>query len=124
MTDVQAKQTLSHAGMRITKDRCAILRFLAQKRAWTASELHARLPNVNLSTIYRNLTAFTNKELLHEAFVHGKEIYYELSNREHHAHTICDSCGTAKCIPCPLNKINRDHSLTVFATCNQCRKRN
>jgi len=122
MTQMEAQTFLKKHGLRTTKDRCALLQLFAKNRTWTVAELHDELPHADLSTIYRNVTALIDKQLLSEAAVKGKESRYELADRKHHAHLVCGDCGTAYCIPCPIEKMNHEHSLEIFETCDDCRQ--
>ncbi|MFH1048005.1 MAG: Fur family transcriptional regulator [Patescibacteria group bacterium] len=123
MTIDETKQLLNRAGLRLTKDRCAILQLFATEQAWTVAQIHARLNAADLSTVYRNITTLTDKHLLNEVNVPGKETRYELANRPHHAHRSCDICGLTYCVPCPLQNLTDDHSLEIYSRCEKCRSK-
>lgn len=122
MTKLKAQKSLKQCGLRTTRDRCLLLQLFSENRTWTVAELHDRLPQTDISTIYRNVTTLTINKLLCEASVKGKEARYELADREHHAHSVCASCGTAYCIPCPLKNLNHNHSLEIYQICDKCRR--
>lgn len=78
--------------MRLTKHRQDILNQLeAGERAWSASELQAVLPHINLVTIYRNLEAFAEAGLVKKMNFSGKEAQYEIQHTPHH-HAVCTDC--------------------------------
>ena len=57
----------------------------------TASELHERLPEIDLVTIYRNLDLFA-KEGMIKKLQFDDEARYEFQQRPHH-HAICSDCN-------------------------------
>ncbi|MBU0625499.1 transcriptional repressor [Patescibacteria group bacterium] len=120
MTSENAQKILTDTGLRNTADRRALLQLFDEQRAWTVAQLHNRLLRADLSTIYRNVSQLTNKGLLCEAEVRGKETYYELTGRDHHAHSICQHCGLATCVPCPLKNQSKQHALEFYSTCDRC----
>lgn len=122
MTSTEIHDALNRTGLRNTKERCAILKCLSQPRAWTAAELHALMPEADLSTIYRNLTALSEKEILQPLKISGNETHYELAGKRHHAHSICPHCKKVSCIPCPVSNVGDEHSLEIFVPCEDCRK--
>lgn len=124
MTDENTQKLLSVAGLRNTVDRRILLQLFDEQRAWTVAQLHNCMLNADLSTIYRNVSRLTEKGLLHEAEVRGKETYYELAGREHHAHSICQYCGLASCVPCPLKNQSKQHALEFYSTCDRCHRSN
>ena len=119
MTKDAAEKTLQQTGLRKTADRLRLLELFDPDRAWTADRLFVKLGDVNLSTVYRNLTALTERNILCSTVGHDGKALYELAERSHHAHTVCRDCGQVGCIPCPL-KDSSDHLLEFFETCEAC----
>lgn len=79
--------------MRLTKHRTEILAALEAKQcALTAQEIHASLPHINLTTVYRSLEAFVTAGLVKKLHLGEAEASYELEDHSHH-HAICDDCG-------------------------------
>lgn len=77
---------------RTSKKRQAILDTLkAKQRALTAAELHAALPGMNLTTIYRNLELFTNEKVIKKLQLGSQEARYEYQHEPHH-HAVCERC--------------------------------
>ena len=59
-----------------------------------ATEIHARAPDVNLSTIYRNLDELERLGVvLHAHLAHGPATYHLAALA--HGHLVCEECGAA-----------------------------
>ncbi|MDD5251996.1 MAG: transcriptional repressor [Patescibacteria group bacterium] len=112
---------LAKAGLRRTAGRHRLFALLDEGRAWTARELHARLREKNLATVYRNLQALLKKGLLTEVSLRGHEARYELAERPHHAHLVCGKCRRAECVPCPI-RLTASHHLELDGLCTACRR--
>jgi len=59
--------------------------------ALTARGIHAQLPALDLSTIYRNLDAFVSEGEVKKLLLNGKEALYEYQAQPHH-HAVCTEC--------------------------------
>lgn len=93
----------SHGG-RATSSRRALLHVLFEEddRHLTAEELavavQGRVPDVHLSTIYRNLEELQRLGVVvHSHLGHGPATY-QLSSLAH-AHFVCDACGAMVAVP-------------------------
>lgn len=122
MEEKQARQLIKKYCLRVTPERIKILNLFNKNQSWTATQIHQQLPNIDLSTIYRNIKTLGNAGLLIETELSGKEAYYELKGIKHHAHLICPKCHVAICIPCPVKNINQCHSLVINQICPKCKK--
>jgi Fur family transcriptional regulator, ferric uptake regulator len=86
-------------GGRVTSSRRLLLHALFDRpRDRTAEELaaevHAKAPDINLSTIYRNLDELERLGVvLHAHLAHGPATYH-LAARAH-GHLVCEECGAA-----------------------------
>lgn len=120
MTDKDLTGVLAANGLRSTADRRRILSLFLEDRAWTVSQVHENLKDTDLSTVYRNVNTLAENGILQPAPIHGKEAYYELSLREHHAHRICRECGAAFCVPCTIGDATDEHSLEIYTVCAEC----
>jgi Fur family transcriptional regulator, ferric uptake regulator len=59
-----------------------------------AAEIHARAPDVNLSTVYRNLDELERLGVvLHAHLAHGPATYHLAALA--HGHLVCEECGAA-----------------------------
>jgi Fur family transcriptional regulator, ferric uptake regulator len=89
--------TLRERGGRVTTARRTLLRVLLDENGHRtaeeiAQEVHALTPDVNLSTIYRNLEEFERLGVVSHAHLgHGAATYHLSSDR--HGHLVCESCG-------------------------------
>ena len=84
---------LRRAGVRITRQRSALLQVLADAGDHPdANELHARAraldPGVSLSTVYRTLTALEGQGVIHRHAFEGAPARFETADQPHHDHLI------------------------------------
>lgn len=78
--------------IRLTKKRQQILSVLQQHNSTlSAAEIHHRLPDIDLVTIYRTLELFTKEKLIKQFHLTGSEAQYEHQAKPHH-HAICTDC--------------------------------
>ncbi|OGB70268.1 MAG: hypothetical protein A2496_01535, partial [Burkholderiales bacterium RIFOXYC12_FULL_60_6] len=119
MTRDSAEKILQQTGLRKTADRLRLIELIDSDRAWSADQLFIELGDINLSTVYRNLTALTERGILRSTVGHDGKALYELAERSHHAHLVCQDCGQVGCVPCPLND-SSDHLLEFYKTCEAC----
>ncbi|EPX82043.1 Fur family transcriptional regulator [Salipiger mucosus] len=87
------KKALRDAGIRITRQRAALLDVLADAEDHPdAVELHrravARMPGISLSTVYRTLTALEEQGVIHRHQFEGDAARFEHAETEHHDHMI------------------------------------
>lgn len=96
-TDVdRAKQfedALRDGGVRITRQRTALIEVLSESRDHPdADELHRRArekdPSVSLATVYRTLAQLEELGLVHRHVFSGESARYETSDIPHHDHII------------------------------------
>lgn len=131
------EKRLREQGFRCTKQRSAILNVLIKNnRPLTAREIFLQIKNINnkfrLSTVYRNLNFFQNKNIVNRVDLNKQEGYFELLNNQHHHHLVCINCGEIKPLDCPLrrfqhklsNKTNYtivQHNMKMFGICPKCK---
>ena len=58
-----------------------------------AERVRARLPQVNASTVYRNLDMLVREGLVLRTDLGGPRAYYEPAHEHSHHHLVCESCG-------------------------------
>lgn len=92
------ERTLGEAGLRVTRQRTAILDAVCAAGGHTPiGEIHARArkidPTVDLSTIYRTLKVFVDLGIVVSADTGDGETRYEISHGEPHHHLVCKTCG-------------------------------
>lgn len=86
-------QALRDAGVRITRQRAALLAVLADADDHPdAVELHRRadgeVPGISLSTVYRTLTALEEQGVIHRHLFDGAAARFEHAEAKHHDHMI------------------------------------
>ena len=103
------EERLRAAGQRVTAQRVLLIRLLDEANEHLdAEELYRRarreMPNINLSTVYRNLTALKEAGLVEQRYFardHSRE-YFESAVQDEHYHFTCLSCGKVVEFETPL----------------------
>ena len=93
-----ARATLREKGYRLTPQRNLIWEVLRDSDGHvTADEIAAqvqhKLPDVNVSTVYRTLELLVSLDLVVETRLEGSKCYYEVSPEPTHHHFVCTQCG-------------------------------
>ncbi len=132
------EEKLKEKGIRNTEQRMAILKvLLEEKKPLSARDIFLRLkgenPKLHLSTIYRNLNSFSEKNLVRkmEFELNKKENYFEILDGDHHHHLICIRCGEIIPLDCPLKHFEKeiksktsyyliDHQIKLYGLCPHC----
>jgi Fe2+ or Zn2+ uptake regulation protein len=77
---------------RHSKKREQILEILKNEHgALSAGDIHAKLTDLDLTTIYRNLDVFVQDGEVKKLLLDGKEALYEFQDHPHH-HAVCTEC--------------------------------
>lgn len=107
-----------------TKLRQQLVQILqATNRPLTAGQLHQKLPEFNLASIYRSLHTLTAAGVIFSDSIESQAAYY-YDSKPHH-HIICRMCDATECIPCthtlPSTSFTAlDHQYTLTGVCAQC----
>lgn len=91
------EQRLAASGVRFTRGRRRVVEAVTDADGpRTASEIHASLDSVPLSSLYRSLGVLTDAGVLARHHGADETTRYELSEQltEHHHHLVCVSCGS------------------------------
>lgn len=85
--------TLRKAGVRVTKQRLALMDVLFQATDHPdAEELHLRIkavePGVSLATVYRTLSVLEGAGVVHRHAFEGGGARFEAANADHHDHIV------------------------------------
>ncbi len=137
---MDVEELLKKQRLKVTPQRKAIIKVLESADAvLSAQEIFAEvikiLPNINFSTIYRNLDLLLERGILCRITPESGGILYELRREEgHHHHVICKKCGAS--IPldyCPMGNIEKElsrkgftpteHRFEIYGYCNKCSKK-
>ena len=99
---------------RLTKKRQAILDVLkSEKTALSAAEIHLRVPDVDLATVYRNLEYFTTKKTIKKLQLGSQEARFEFQHEPHH-HAVCTECERVIHFTAPDDKIKKLLGINEF----------
>ncbi len=100
--------------MRLTKHRTEILTTLTSSpESLSASAVHARLPHIDLVTIYRNLDRFVSAGLIKKLHLAGNEATYEHQHHPHQ-HAVCDTCDKVIHFTIPTDVLIQQFTLPHF----------
>ena len=132
---------LKKAGLKVTLPRMKILEFLevSKIRHQSAEDIYRSLlddgEEIGLATVYRVLTQFEAAGLVERHhFVSGQAVV-ELSEKGHHDHIVCVSCGKVEEFYDEMIENRQrevasekgyevtDHSLTLYGKCPACQKK-
>jgi Fe2+ or Zn2+ uptake regulation protein len=90
---------LRDAGVRLTPQRALVLDVVYHSDGHLSADeiyehVHAQSPQVDLSTVYRNLVFLRQQGLIGELRLEGQPVRFEAvrSGQEHH-HAVCNRCG-------------------------------
>ncbi len=131
---------LKKAGLKITLPRMKILEFLesSKVRHQSAEEIYRSLldggEEIGLATVYRVLTQFEAAGLVERHHFESGQAVFELSEKGHHDHIVCVSCGKVEEFYDELIESRQrevasekgyqvtDHSLTLYGKCPDCQE--
>ena len=94
-----ALDQLRDAGFRLTPQRAVVLDAIYHSDGHQSADqvfehVRARLPNVDLSTIYRTLQFLRQNGLIGELRLEGEPVRHEaVRGGEEHHHAVCTGCG-------------------------------
>ncbi|MEY2665263.1 MAG: hypothetical protein RLZZ480_368 [Candidatus Parcubacteria bacterium] len=78
--------------IRLTEKRTRILNTLkTHKGALSAAELHRRMSDIDLVTIYRTLDLFVKEKMVKRVLLGTDEALFEYQKEPHH-HAVCADC--------------------------------
>ena len=94
--DITSK--LKERGYRLTPQRIMILSAIENSHGHTSAEeiytqIVAKYPQVNISTVYRNLELLKRLGLVTETDLGGGRFRYHPTEKGRHHHLVCQECG-------------------------------
>jgi len=137
--NLSSTKLLDEKGLLKTNQRKEILNIMSlEDKPLTAKSIYNKLknrnPHLKLSTVYRNLNIFAEKDIVRKLNIRNdsNENLFELIIKDHHHHLVCMKCGEIKDIKCLLddylkeiednnNYLIKDHRLTVYGLCEDCK---
>lgn len=141
LKEASAKDLLSEKGINKTKGKIQILMELSRsEKPLSVQEIHSRLKeNCDVSTVFRTITQFKEKNLIHEVNLEEGFFRYELihhpeESHHHHHHVRCRKCGDIKNLEkCDLSAFeiaisklgfrDMEHRLEFTGVCQKCNKK-
>ncbi len=127
---------------RNTRQKQLILSILKEAdRPMSINEVYLQvakeLPKIAKSTIYRNIDALLEQNLIDKYHFNDTEIFYRIKadTSEHKHFIICDECKKVFDLPsCPIHEIEhtieengfiiKDHLIQITGTCKNCADQN
>jgi len=132
-------QTLKGQGYRLTPQRIMVVEALHGADEHVSAEeiytqVKARYPYANISTVYRTLELLKELGLVTETDLGDGRVRYHPAEKGHHHHLVCHKCG--KIIDLPESALfhleetlSRDYRfqpdlkhLAIFGVCADCQK--
>lgn len=95
-------ERLRCAGSRVTPARVTVLRFLQQQTVpVSVDDIAQHLPEISAATLYRMMADFVSRGLVEAHELGHGHLDYELADRPHHHHLVCEHCGIVEDVfPC------------------------
>lgn len=91
----------------MTQKRQAILDCLQEHHGTlSAKDIHNKLPDIDLVTIYRNLDLFVKERVIKEVHLGTDEAQYEYQKEPHH-HAVCTDCEKVIHFKAPEKKLKK-----------------
>ncbi|GAA0380232.1 Fur family transcriptional regulator [Bacillus horti] len=131
----QALSTLKKNGYKYTGKREEMVRVFAREKRYVSAKdmlefMKFDYPNISFDTIYRNLSLFSDLEIIESTELNGERIYrLACETEQHHHHLICTLCGrTKKLDMCPMNAVIGEptgftitgHKFEIYGYCETC----
>jgi Fur family ferric uptake transcriptional regulator len=132
-------ELLRESGHRLTPQRLMILSILRHTdghitAAEILEEVKKKYPYVDVSTVYRTMSALKDLRLISETDMGSGEYQYEWTSSDPHHHLVCRECGSeisldAKYLEDMADLLLRDYGfraemdhLAIFGICRQCQQ--
>lgn len=134
---VESQEFLKSKNIKITKGRLEILDILkSAENSLSVENIYAILReenvNINLSTVYRTMDLFEEKQITEKITLTDGVFAYKLKKKTHKHLLKCDVCNREIDIPCPMSQIEEivrnetgftltEHDLVMKGVCKECR---
>lgn len=133
---MDASKVLKDHKIKITRPRVKILEILSlENQGIDAEFIYKKCQHtdelVNLSTVYRTLELFEEKNLIEKYDLGEKKYNFSLIRHEHHHTVECNSCHKVIDLDCPMKQIEdlvsketgfylTEHRLELKGICKDC----
>jgi Fur family ferric uptake transcriptional regulator len=140
MTARKIATVLKEHGLKMTPQRRAVLKLIAQGRDYfTPATLHERVkqeyPGIGIVTIYRTIEMLSDLGLICCVYGEGNYRSYVIRRpEEHHHHLVCSGCNrVVEFTDCDIDELEQrlsqktgfvieSHLLEVWGRCPDCRR--
>jgi len=117
---------LSELGYRLTPQRLMITAAIENSdHHISAEEIYtqvlAKYPHVNISTIYRTLDLLKQLSLVTETDLGEGRVRYHSAEKGHHHHLVCQECGAVIDLDEEYGFMADLRHLAIFGRCGNCR---
>jgi Fe2+ or Zn2+ uptake regulation protein len=111
----------------MTPQRLAILKELDKKGHASIEEVYEEIkevfPSISLATIYKNINALKDEDIITEVCLHQKPKFEIKKNP--HGHFICKNCGKVEDIDVDLSDLNKRYpnaqkEVYIYGICKEC----
>lgn len=133
------EELLKKVSLKNTKQRNTILSIIEEaKEPITAEEIFKQLVikncKINLSTVYRTLHVFTNKDVLLKMLKGDGTAAYKINDLSHSHYITCSMCNNSVLLDsCPMKEVSESvsketgfmvtgHNLQLTGICSKCIK--
>lgn len=137
LTMAKIDEQIRASGGRMTVQRRLVLEALQHARHHTtaeeiASRIRSRHPQVDPSTVYRNLEALEALGYVTHTHFEDRVTRWHLASEERHGHLVCRSCGAEQEVPMSIleplaRRLRHEHGFqadlahsAVVGICRQC----
>ena len=126
-------EQLEERGHRVTGPRRAVASAVfSHQDHFTVEDILCQLPRVGRATIFRNVKLMVQMSLLCRVILDDSRVHYQVAERRHHHHIICNECGrTGDLLGCDFEDelrakaeaqglVMESHRLEVYGRCREC----
>ena len=116
---------------RLTKQKTAILNYLRSTKTHPDAEavyeaLKSEMPNMSLSTVYRNLAQMSDDGIILKLVTGGKSDHFD-GDLSPHQHFICNCCNKITDVECDIKLREKDigdissYCVYFYGLCKECK---
>ncbi|WP_018923747.1 Fur family transcriptional regulator [Salsuginibacillus kocurii] len=132
----EALERMKEKGYKHTTKRQEILELFARDSRYISAKevldyMQSRYSGLSFDTVYRNLSIFSDIDILEMTELEGeKRFRLSCATPHHHHHMICMSCGRTKHVhACPMDTLDpvkeefeiTDHKFEIYGYCQECK---
>lgn len=103
--------SLKEKNLKVTPQRIAILKEIEKSGHISVDDIYENIkkdyPSISLATVYKNITALYEANILREIKPPAQKQRYELSY-DHHIHVACEKCGKLEDLRIDISNISNE----------------